>query len=95
MKSAKEFKERLEKDLEFKKKFENVKSQDEVIKIAKENGYDLTDCSKQEEEQLTEDLLENVAGGKNDYTLIEEKIVPDGVIGYTDENGKTKYVSQY
>ena len=63
MKNAKEFKERLEKDLEFKKKFENVKDQGEVIKIAKENGYDLTDCSKQEEEQLTEDMLAGIAGG--------------------------------
>ena len=41
MKSAKEFKERIKTDPEFKDKFKGIQDVNEAIRIAKENGYDL------------------------------------------------------
>lgn len=64
MSEIKKFQKRIRLDDSFKEKFKNVKNANDVVMIAKENGYDLTNCSKKEEEQLTEDMLENVAGGK-------------------------------
>lgn len=72
MKGADEFKKRLATDPQFKDKFKGIQDADEAIKIAKENGYDLENCSSQEEQELTEDMLENVAGGKNDTEVIRD-----------------------
>ena len=80
MKGAKEFKERMETDPQFKDKFKEIKDADEAIRIAKENGYDLKNCSPQEEQELTEDMLENVAGGKNDTKIVRN-------IYYVDKDG--------
>lgn len=63
MNSVDEFKKRIKDDDTFKKYFKDAKSTEDVIKIAKQNGYDLTKCTKQEEEQLREDMLMNIAGG--------------------------------
>ncbi len=84
MKSAKEFKERIKTDPEFKDKFKGIQDVNEAIRIAKENGYDLKNCSPQEEQELTEDMLENVAGGKNDVEITRD-------IYYVDENGNVLF----
>ena len=84
MTSAKEFKERIKTDPEFKDKFKGIQDVNEAIRIAKENGYDLKNCSPQEEQELTEDMLENVAGGKNDVEITRD-------IYYVDENGNVLF----
>ena len=64
MKNAKEFKERMH-DEEFAKLFSNAETDKEIIKIAAGQGYEITkdDIRKFE---MTDEMLESVAGGKND-----------------------------
>ena len=50
--------ERLKSDSDFRARFANVKSKEEAINFAKAEGYDL--------EKLSEDELDNVAGGNKD-----------------------------
>ena len=63
MNSIDEFKRRIKDDDTFKKYFKDAKSTEDVIKIARQEGYDLTKCTEQEEAQLKEDMLMNIAGG--------------------------------
>ena len=51
----KEFKSRIESDSTFAAKFADVKTQDELIKRAKAEGYDF--------EKLSEEELDAIAGG--------------------------------
>jgi predicted ribosomally synthesized peptide with nif11-like leader len=51
----KEFKARLESDEAFRAKFADVKTEDELLRLAKAEGYDL--------ENLSEEELDMVAGG--------------------------------
>ncbi len=90
MKSAKEFKERIKTDPEFKDKFKGIQDVNEAIRIAKENGYDLKNCSPQEEQELTEDMLENVAGGKNTTKTQVKTHIPSNVVVVTDPNDPEK-----
>ena len=50
-----EFKTRVENDAEFAAKFKGAKNESQLIAMAKAEGYDLT--------QLSKDELDNVAGG--------------------------------
>ena len=63
MRDIDEFKKRIKDDDTFKKYFKDAKSTEDVIKIARQKGYDLTKCTEQEETQLKEDMLMNIAGG--------------------------------
>lgn len=57
------FKERLEEDSEFKDMFVVADNLDEIIDIAKENGYDLELEEIENDLELSDYLLEAVAGG--------------------------------
>ena len=63
MKNINDLKERLDKDVEFKKLFANKKSVDELINIARENGYEVSKEDLEKDESLAEDALEAVSGG--------------------------------
>ena len=69
MKNAKEFKERMH-DEEFAKLFSNAETDEEIIKIAAEQGYEIT---KEDIEnfEMTDEMLESVAGGKG-TTIISD-----------------------
>lgn len=55
MKGFKEFKERFMSDVAFATKFKGAQTDEQIIALAKAEGYNL--------EQLSEDELDNVAGG--------------------------------
>ena len=57
MKGFKEFKERFMSDAEFAKKFKGAQTDEQVIALAKSEGYNL--------EQLSDAELDNVAGGSS------------------------------
>ncbi len=65
MKNAKEFKERMHEE-EFAKLFSNAETDEDIIKIAAEQGYEITKEDIQNFE-MTDEMLESVAGGKNDH----------------------------
>lgn len=58
-----DFKEKLEEDPSFKEIFVVASNLDEVIDLAKENGYDLDLDEVMDDSELTDYLLEAVAGG--------------------------------
>ena len=62
MAGMKEFRARFESDTTFAEKFANVTSGNEVLAIAKANGYDLT-ADNFKNEILSDEELDNVAGG--------------------------------
>ena len=64
MKNIDDLKERLKTDVEFKKLFENKRDVNDLIKVARENGYDVSEEDLEKDEVLSEDMLEAVAGGK-------------------------------
>lgn len=80
MKSREEFKERLENDNAFKEKFKDVKSTEDVIRIARELDYDITEDDVYYE-SLEDAALENVSGGGNTTRYISStsvEIIGDG-----------------
>lgn len=67
MKSVEDLKQRLA-DPEFVKLFANANSADDILKIAKEQGYDIT-LNDIENYEISDDMLEAVAGGKSGKTI--------------------------
>lgn len=61
-----EFKERLEDDEDFKNVFISATNLDEVVDLARENGYDLDVEEITDDAELSDYLLEAVAGGEDD-----------------------------
>ena len=66
MKSVEDLKNRL-KDPEFMKLFADTKSAEDIVKIAKEQGYEI-DVNDVKNYEMSDDMLESVAGGKSDTT---------------------------
>ena len=64
MKGIKELKARLNEDVEFKKKFCGLKDIDEMLDVARKEGYEVTMDEISCDQELTDDMLEAVAGGK-------------------------------
>ena len=64
MKNAKEFEKRMH-DEEFAKLFSNAETNEDIIRIAHEQGYEI---SKEDIKhfKVTDEMLESVAGGKHD-----------------------------
>ncbi len=79
MKNAKEFKERMHEE-EFAKLFSNAETDEDIIRIAAEQGYEITKDDIQDFE-MTDEMLESVAGGKGETT-------------YTAYGNMTIYVDQ-
>ena len=66
-----DFKVKLEEDEDFRNKFTFASNLDELVDLAKENGYDLDIEKIEEDHELSDYLLEEVAGGE-DNTYINE-----------------------
>ncbi len=64
MKGAKEFEQRMN-DKEFAKLFSNAETNEDIIRIAHEQGYEI---GKEDIKnfKMTDEMLESVAGGKYD-----------------------------
>lgn len=65
------FKEKMDGDENFRKLFTDAYNLDEIIDIARENGYDLDMDEIMDDAELSDQFLEAVAGGKdNTYSQI-------------------------
>ncbi len=67
MKSVEDLKKKLQ-DPEFLKLFAHINSVEDIVKVAKEQGYDIT-TNDVENYEMSDDKLESVAGGKRDTTI--------------------------
>lgn len=66
MNDLERLKKKLELDKDFKDLFLNIKNLDEAVALAKQYGFDVDEAQISEDESLTDDILEAVAGGKNE-----------------------------
>ena len=64
-KGLEEFKEELLNGHAFDGKFKNITSMDEIYQIAKDEGYEFSQ-DELEDSEISDDILDSVAGGKND-----------------------------
>ena len=64
MKTLKDLKKDLNLDEKLKKQFINLKSKKEAISLAQNMGYDISLEELEKDEEINEDLLESVAGGR-------------------------------
>ena len=78
MKSFNDLKEKLNYDEELRKKFSGISSEEQALKLANDLGYDITSNDLENEEELRDDLLEIVAGGKGKAIMVN---VSDMAIG--------------
>ena len=102
MPGFKELKDKLKTDEELRNKFFRVKGTKEAIDIAKSLGFEISEDDIENDRELSDDLLEAVAGGeagkpgKGDTVINEYKFydVESGnkepVGGIEIENGKVK-----
>ena len=65
MRDIEKLKKQLNEDDSFKEKFKDVKDADEAILLAEKLGYKIKKEELENDEELNEDLLEAVSGGKN------------------------------
>lgn len=92
MSTLNDFKERVLNDKEFIKKFENIEEKKDMLKIAKDNGYNFTE--KEINSRELEETLEQIAGGvdthhKGEYTMVTGDgalIFESGETGLTTED---------
>ncbi len=75
-------KEKLKNDKSFKEKFKDVKSEKEAVELAKELGFKVSEEDILKDEELNEDMLEAVAGGKGDTRNITQFMIDDSVKDY-------------
>lgn len=78
MKSFNDLKEKLSYDEELRKKFSDISSEKQALKLANDLDYDITSKDLENDEELRDDLLEIVAGGKGKATMVN---VSDMAIG--------------
>ena len=78
MKSLRDLKEKLSYDEELRKKFSCISNEKQALKLANDLGYDITSNGLENNEDLRDDLLEIVAGGKGKATMVN---VSDMAIG--------------
>lgn len=84
MKTLKDLKKAIDKDKKLKKQFMSLKSKEDAVKLAYDMGYDITLEELENDEEVNEDLLESVAGGR-DKIEIETKSVKIADISNGDE----------
>lgn len=63
MAGVKEFKQKIIKDQQFAKKFEGVKTPEELVSLANNEGFNFTVNDVKNNTELTEEELNAVAGG--------------------------------
>lgn len=81
MRDIEKLKKQLKEDNSFREKFKEVKNADEAVLLAKELGYDIKKEELEDDEELNEDLLEAVSGGKNTITMkVRNFATEDGAI---------------
>ena len=68
-----EFKEKFEEDEKFREIFESASNLDEIVDLAKENGYDIEIDDILSSVELFDQLLEAVAGGEDDTYIYRLK----------------------
>lgn len=71
-----EFRERILNDKEFIKKFGGAKDKEEILKIAKNNGYNFTNSELKSKE--LDDVLEQIAGGATTSITKQTIVTGDG-----------------
>ena len=81
MKKIEDLKKDLKNNPEIKKYFVNITNEKEATKIAKKLGYEVSEIELKNDEELNEDMLEAVAGGKGNTKIRQDYIV-------VTENGK-------
>ena len=70
MKDFNEFKARFESDAEFREQFKGINDDNQIISLAKANGYDL--------EKFGDDTLDEVSGGRKYFkNNINPEIIED------------------
>ncbi|MDQ5984084.1 MAG: hypothetical protein RUMPE_01116 [Eubacteriales bacterium SKADARSKE-1] len=75
MPNINDLKEKLKNDEEFKNKFLEIKSTKEAIEMAQKFGFNVKENEIENDPELSEDLLEAVAGGKGiDIDRKSEKV---------------------
>lgn len=91
MKNLEDLKRDIKNNPEVKKYFANIKDEKEATELARKLGYEVSESELQKDEELNEDMLEAVAGGKRDTKMKTTRIfVPeDGKYTRidTDEDG--------
>ena len=75
MNGVKEFNEKLKNDKGFREKFKNIKNEQDAVKLAKRLGFEINEEEILKDEELNEDMLEAVAGGKGVTRTDYENIV--------------------
>lgn len=86
MNTLDEFRERVLTDKKFVKKFDNAKDKEEILKIAKNNGYNFTSNDLKSKE--LNDTLEQIAGGAS--TIITKKTITTGDGTWVFKGGNEK-----
>ena len=74
MKNLKDLKKDIDADEKLKEQFLSLKSKEEAVVLAHNMGYDISLEEIENEEEVNEDLLESVAGGKVDTESIDVKV---------------------
>ena len=75
MKNLEDLKKDIKNNPEVKNHFANVKDEKEAAKVAQSLGYEVSEDELRNDEELNEDMLEAVAGGKGDADIELEYIV--------------------
>lgn len=86
MSTLDEFRERVLNDKEFVRKFGDAKDKEDILKIAKNNGYNFTNSDLKNKE--LDDVLEKIAGGA--ATSINKQTVITGNGTWIFNNGGTE-----
>ena len=85
MKDIEKLKKQLKEDETFREKFKDVKDKEEAISLAEKLGYKIRKEELENDEELSEDLLEAVSGGKNSTKLkLNNFAIADGSEIYID-----------
>ena len=79
-----EFKERFEEDEKFREIFEAASNLDEIVDLAKENVYDIEIDDILSSVELSDQLLEAVAGGEDDTYI--HKLIGNNNVEFTASN---------
>lgn len=66
MKNLEDLKRDIKNNPEIKKHFANIKDEKEATELARKLGYEVSESELENDEELNEDMLEAVAGGKGD-----------------------------
>ena len=78
MKSLRDLKEKLSYDEELRKKFSGISSEEQALKLANDLGYDITSNDLENDDELRDDMLEVVAGGKGKATIVNVSDIAGG-----------------